>query len=205
MNEKFYVLASDGLKHGPADLITLQEWANQGRITPQMQLIDESGNVYQAGEKLNFLGAPGMQGGATNDPNGPPQPGVYTPPSGGGMAGGYPPMPGQGNYGQGTYGQGGPNPHWNPNGPLDNNPMLYGPGPGMGYGRSSGGWGCLAPLLALIGFEMCCTMVPSILGLCFALYFAFSGKPWGKMMVWFASVCLGLQLTYSVWWRLHGG
>lgn len=194
MNDRFYVLASDGLKHGPADLTTLQEWANQGRITPRMKLVDENGNVYLAGDKLNFLANPGAPI-QINDPNsGPPPPGVYTPPGAGGLAGGYPPMD--------PY-QSGTNPHWSPTGPVQNNPLLYGNIPGTQPYSGSNNLGCLASLLAVIGFEMCCTMVPSMIAVGFSIYLAMSGKSGGRMLVWLSSICLAAQLSYTIWWKFH--
>lgn len=202
MGDQFYVLASDGKKHGPADLMTLQEWANQGRITPDMQLYDEQGNIYPASSKLHFAGSPsnyppGYSGPPQpgqpyqgNDPNaGPPTPGTYTPP---GATPGYPPMSSGHHYQPGQA-----NPNWSPTGTPNYDPLLMGPGMGSGSG-------CIAGILTLIGFEMCCNAIPGLLGLVFAIYCLASGKPWAKLMVWFASVCFGLQLIYTVMWRFHG-
>lgn len=41
--EKWFVVAQDGKKYGPADLPTLQKWADEGRVTPQMLLEEEVG------------------------------------------------------------------------------------------------------------------------------------------------------------------
>ncbi|MER3414093.1 MAG: hypothetical protein C4341_07660 [Armatimonadota bacterium] len=37
-NEKWFVIGRNGLKYGPADLLTLQRWTDEGRVTPQTLL-----------------------------------------------------------------------------------------------------------------------------------------------------------------------
>jgi len=41
--EKWSVIAPDGQKYGPADLLTLQRWTDEGRVTPQTLLEEELG------------------------------------------------------------------------------------------------------------------------------------------------------------------
>lgn len=41
--EKWFVIASNGQKYGPADLQTLQRWADENRVTPQTLLEEEAG------------------------------------------------------------------------------------------------------------------------------------------------------------------
>ena len=39
---RYFVIAPDGSKYGPADLATLREWVGQGRIAPDTMLEEES-------------------------------------------------------------------------------------------------------------------------------------------------------------------
>jgi hypothetical protein len=41
--EKWFVIAPDGKKYGPADLPTLQRWVDEGRVTPQTMIEEEIG------------------------------------------------------------------------------------------------------------------------------------------------------------------
>lgn len=38
---RYFVVGSDGKRFGPADLPTLQEWVNQGRLTESSKMIEE--------------------------------------------------------------------------------------------------------------------------------------------------------------------
>ncbi len=92
---QYFVVLPDGQKFGPADLATLNQWASEGRLTPQSQLEDvASGQTFQASAiaGLIFPGAPGPTATAatpsvgapssdwSNPPQGSPYPRVpYTP------------------------------------------------------------------------------------------------------------------------------
>lgn len=41
--QKWYVIAPNGQRYGPADLPTLQKWTDEGRVTPQTMLEDDIG------------------------------------------------------------------------------------------------------------------------------------------------------------------
>ena len=53
---KYFVIASDGNKYGPADLATLNAWIAEGRLTPAQMLEDELGTRTPASSVpgLNF-------------------------------------------------------------------------------------------------------------------------------------------------------
>jgi len=54
---RYYVLAANGERYGPADVPTLSQWAAEGRLSPTSRLMDEmSGNVLDASSLpgLNF-------------------------------------------------------------------------------------------------------------------------------------------------------
>jgi hypothetical protein len=51
----FYVVAPDGQKYGPGDVVTLNQWAQQGRVTPATILEDAT-----TGARLPASQVPGM-------------------------------------------------------------------------------------------------------------------------------------------------
>lgn len=57
---RYFVIAPDGQKYGPADLNTLNQWVREGRVTQQMMLEGEDGLRMVAGSVvgLMFPGAP---------------------------------------------------------------------------------------------------------------------------------------------------
>lgn len=207
MGGQYYAVGSDGLRHGPVELTVLQQWANEGRLTADSIIIDSQGKQVQAGTILSFpFGSQSPGPNQPMNPNGPP-PSPY-------LNGGNPP-PQPGNFPQAgnpnqvpNYGSPGlfqPGPHWMPPmgglaGPLSGgygyDPLLYGP---QGYG-STGSSGCITAILGLIGFELCCGILPGIIGLAFSIYLMAHGKPYGKLMVWIAGICTGLQLAATVMW-----
>jgi hypothetical protein len=121
---RYFVVTQDGQRFGPADVNTLQQWANEGRLLATTTLEEEiSGNRVLAGS------VPGLNlGGGTAAPYGYPTqaPTQQTP---------TPQSP----YGQpqSPYGQG-PNPYNPPQG--ENNPYAQNPyAQGGNYYRGAGG------------------------------------------------------------------
>jgi hypothetical protein len=99
---RYFVIGADGNKYGPADVATLNQWAAEGRVTPETTL-EEEGSGQQM--KAKFV-LPGMASAPPTQPQAPQQP----PQSGfpGQSAPGYTP-PGQSPYvrpaGSGSDGQ----------------------------------------------------------------------------------------------------
>lgn len=65
---RYFVIAPDGQKYGPADVPTLNQWIREGRLNPQMMLEGEDGSrmVATSIAGLMFPGTP--------DPVAPPNP-----------------------------------------------------------------------------------------------------------------------------------
>lgn len=57
---RYFVIAPDGQKYGPADVPTLNQWIREGRLNPQMMLEGEDGSrmVATSVAGLMFPGAP---------------------------------------------------------------------------------------------------------------------------------------------------
>ncbi len=72
---RYYVIASDGQKYGPADVPTLQGWVNQGRVLHQTVLEEELG-----GNRVSASAVGALQFGGA-DPSAPPVTQTYVPPS----------------------------------------------------------------------------------------------------------------------------
>jgi len=116
---RYFVVTQDGQRFGPADINTLQQWANEGRLLATSTLEEEiTGNRVLAGS------VPGLSmGGGNNSPYGTPTQTTTQ----------------QSPYGQpqSPYGQG-PNPYNPPSG--DNNPYAQNPyAQGGNYYRGAGG------------------------------------------------------------------
>jgi hypothetical protein len=94
---RYFVLAPNGERYGPADVATLTEWANSSRLYPNSRVMEEmSGTVFDASS------IPGIQFPPAS-PMAPPPPGTpYVP---------TPPAPGMGAY---------PRPGYVPSIPGDN-------------------------------------------------------------------------------------
>jgi hypothetical protein len=56
----YYVIGDQGQKYGPADVVTLGVWAQQGRLTPSSILEDA-----QTGQRYNAAQIPGIQFGGS--------------------------------------------------------------------------------------------------------------------------------------------
>lgn len=200
MGKQYFVVGTDGLRHGPAELAALQQWANEGRIAPDTVIYDEHGTQYKAGDLLSFaFGTPSSY--SNTPPPSPYLPGGANPP----QPGQGPGQPGSGVPGPPVPGQVQPGPHWQPpNGsyidPVSNSPgydpLLYG-------GRGNYLGGC-APILAIIGLEMCCSLPAGLIGLGIAAAMLIHGSPYGKIMTWAAGICVCGQAAATVLWRLHG-
>lgn len=106
---RYYVLATDGQKYGPADVPTLQEWANERRLLPDTMLEAEG-----SGAQIAAGAVPGLTFAAPAEPA--PPVALPTPPAPGlGVPGPYTQAPGPvSNYPRGpqagsfttpTYGQ----------------------------------------------------------------------------------------------------
>jgi len=72
---EYYVLGADGNKYGPADVPTLNKWAQEGRVLPTTLLED-----FQTGQKVQASAVMGMQfpgsGGIVGLPDAPQMPGI---------------------------------------------------------------------------------------------------------------------------------
>ncbi|MBV6458881.1 MAG: hypothetical protein HONBIEJF_02020 [Fimbriimonadaceae bacterium] len=72
---EYYVLGADGNKYGPADVPTLNTWAQEGRVLPTTLLED-----FQTGQKLQASAVVGMQfpgsGAIVGMPDAPQMPGI---------------------------------------------------------------------------------------------------------------------------------
>jgi len=66
----YSVVGPDGALYGPADIPTLIQWRNEGRLTPETMLVDESGNRFPASNVPAIYPpqAPGMPGMAMEAP-----------------------------------------------------------------------------------------------------------------------------------------
>lgn len=79
---RYYVIASDGQKYGPADLATLKEWVEQGRITTATMLEEEIGSARLVASGLTGLFSASTPYSRPVDQQGPYQSNSsYTPPS----------------------------------------------------------------------------------------------------------------------------
>ena len=83
---RYYVIAEDGNRYGPADMALLETWAREGRITPTTFLEPELG-----GARVDAATMPTLQFPTVTAPYG--SPGPYSPGSSP-----YPPSPSTPNY-----------------------------------------------------------------------------------------------------------
>jgi hypothetical protein len=74
MDERYYVIAENGQKYGPANVATLQQWVEEGRVVPHTKLQHElDGSIRYPGELgLSFESRAGY--------NGPGPAATYAPP-----------------------------------------------------------------------------------------------------------------------------
>jgi len=54
MHEVEYFVISGAQRFGPADAATLQQWADEGRVSRDMQLEDSTGRMFVASDLLKF-------------------------------------------------------------------------------------------------------------------------------------------------------
>jgi hypothetical protein len=78
---QYFLIASDGLKYGPADVATLNQWASEGRLFPTSTVENATTN-----ERLSAMQIPGLVFPSANQ-----QPGNYN-------------LPPNTNYPRGSYG-----------------------------------------------------------------------------------------------------
>lgn len=52
---RYYVIAPDGQRYGPAEVSTLNEWAAEGRLLPTQMVEDETSGVRTAASSLEGL------------------------------------------------------------------------------------------------------------------------------------------------------
>lgn len=48
----YWVIAADGQRYGPADLPTLRQWCQEGRVTPETQVVDPIDNVAKPARSI---------------------------------------------------------------------------------------------------------------------------------------------------------
>jgi hypothetical protein len=95
----YYVIGDQGQKYGPADIVVLNQWAQQGRITASTVLEDT-----QTGMRVSALQVPGLQMAPANNFQSTTQSGGYQ--QGGYQQSGYQNPPNYQQYPRGQYGMG---------------------------------------------------------------------------------------------------
>jgi hypothetical protein len=163
---RYYVIADDGQKYGPADVPTLNQWAQEGRLLPTSMLEDEASGARVAASTVTGIGFPGAQG-APGAPGQPANPYAST----GYSAPGYSPGP---------YG-----------GPGGNLPQTGYTRPGAVMGDDGSKDVTQAWLFGVLGL-FCCGIVLGFLGLNAAKRAEDKGHPGAKAAKIMNYVTLGL-------------
>ncbi|MEQ1933465.1 MAG: hypothetical protein ABL962_06250 [Fimbriimonadaceae bacterium] len=188
---RYYVIATDGQRYGPADIQTLQTWITQGRILHQTVLEEEQG-----GNRIAACAVGALQFGAPNPAGNPPTQPSQTPLNP--YSGSYqPPTNQQSNpYQQNPY-AGGSN-YYRPGQqpvPLDLNPNAF-----EAQRCMTNSWICFAIAAATIGSFCCCSpvalvgVVLSIVGIIQALKAKSLGNSQGQT----AFVCNAVALVLCI-------
>lgn len=181
---KYYVIWPDGQKFGPADVDTLNQWIQEGRVTPTTEL-----ESVATMARLSAASVPGLVFGAPAASSETPEMPSVTPtetitqPDPGQFSSPYGATPGEPNLDQPA-----------------NSPYQYPPQPGGNpYPRPAGQNGdgqteaIIAIICSIVG--ICCCIVLPIVGLVLAYVSKNKGNQLGKTAVIIGWVCLGLSIA----------